>query len=115
MFSVEDTNGDDVTTSLKDDPTSPAATAYSITETSKGRYTLAWTPTNLANVSLTLMAEDSRGEKTYLRLFIILCPCQNGGECTSIGASYNDDLLLQVQRCYCPKGWGRSVIPSEEY
>lgn len=104
-FSVEDFDGDSITASLH--PKSPAPPAQSdvlLRQVPNSKFVLSWRPSSAASVSFILLAEDSRGANTSLRLLATLCACENGGQCRDVGANYDKDLLFKLQRCRCKKG-----------
>lgn len=104
-FSVEDSDGDKITAGLHPEtPAPPAQSDVSLRQLSNGKFVLAWRPSFAANVSFTLLAEDSRGAKTSLRLLTSLCACENGGQCTNLNEKYDKDLLFTLQGCRCKKG-----------
>ena len=103
-FSVSDADNDQIFVKLTTRDNSQVSTDFALQMLTNGRYQLVWTPTTTNDASISIEAGDSKGTKTFLHLFSILCACLNGGECTEVGANPDTDQLFQLQECYCQRG-----------
>ena len=70
---------------------------------SHGNYTLTWILSAALNISLTLYAVDSFNSTSWYPVHIVICGCQNGGNCTSNGLVGNDSNTV-IMNCVCSKG-----------
>ena len=67
-------------------------------------YTFTWRLTDPNYVSnLTFYASDSSGAVGVLSPEIVVCACQNGGNCTTEGVLSAQNNVL-IMNCICPSG-----------
>ena len=67
--------------------------------------TFVWNVPNIneANTTLMFIATDDQGAIAYLRPRLLICPCENSGNCTTEGLSGTADNPL-VMNCQCDPG-----------
>ncbi|XP_063960999.1 uncharacterized protein LOC129268585 isoform X3 [Lytechinus pictus] len=67
-----------------------------------------WTPTNLNISSIEIIAMDNRGAETSLSYKVLICQCENDGECDFESQAEGQDLNANgfaVVTCNCTNGW----------
>ena len=69
----------------------------------KGVYIFTWTLRQVQNVSLTFYAVDSLNASAQLAIPVLICACQNGGNCT-LNESLDANVTSVVMTCECLKG-----------
>ena len=70
---------------------------------SQGSYIITWILSAAQNISLTLYAVDSFNSTSWYLVHIVICGCQNGGNCTSNGLVGNDKNTV-IMNCECARG-----------
>ena len=102
-FNVTDV-GDNFTVSIE---RSPYESDFTL-ENDGSEYQLRWTPGDVGSVSFTIIANDSKGAVSELRLLVRLCPCalQNGAQCMEVDTDGGDDGFI-LEDCQC--GQGKSI------
>ena len=69
----------------------------------QGNYTFTWILQQVQNVSLIFYATDSLNATFQLSIPVLICACQNGGNCTLEGPIDTYDKSV-VMACNCSKG-----------
>ena len=69
----------------------------------QGIYSFTWILQQVQNVSLTFYAVDSLNATSQLTITVLICACQNGGNCT-LNGSIDANARSVVMTCKCSKG-----------
>ena len=74
-------------------------------ENNGSEYELRWTPRGVGSVSFTIIANDSRGAVSELRLLVRLCGCalQNGAQCIEVDTDGGEGGFI-LEDCQCGRG-----------
>ncbi len=65
--------------------------------------TFLWSLDEIVDVSLVFEARDERNAVSLLNVQVLICACENGGECNSIGLGSLTGGTV-VLNCDCPDG-----------
>ena len=69
----------------------------------QGIYIFTWILQQIQNISLTFYAVDSLNATAQLSIPVLICACQNGGNCTLNGL-IDVGIKSVVMMCECSKG-----------
>ena len=101
-FTVTDF-GDNFTVSIERSPSTDENDF--MLENNGSEYELRWTPGGVGAVSFTIIANDSRGAVSELRLLVRLCACalRFGAQCVEIDTDGGNDGFI-LEDCQCGPG-----------
>ncbi len=101
MFTVSDDNNNFRVSVIGGLPAESSLTIVPMDGFSEARF--LWTPNEIVDVSLVFEARDERDAVSVLRVQVLFCACENGGECNDfgLGSPSGDTVLLN---CDCPDG-----------
>ena len=66
-------------------------------------FTFSWNLTEFENMTLTFIATDSLGAIAFLQPQLLVCPCQNEGNCTT-GGLLDTAANPLLMNCLCNPG-----------